>query len=96
MRTIDSEISSKKDLEIFDLNFTAVHEDFIKILKERFPSLNQNDLRLCTFLKMNKTTKEIASLMNMSIRGVETSRYRLRKKMGLDKDGNLYDIITII
>jgi DNA-binding CsgD family transcriptional regulator len=96
MRTIDSEMSSKRDLEIFDLNFSAVHEDFIKILKERFPSLNQNDLRLCTFLKMNKTTKEIASLMNMSIRGVETSRYRLRKKMGLDRDGNLYDIITEI
>jgi hypothetical protein len=96
MRSIDNEISSKKDLEIFDLNFSAVHEDFIKILKERFPALNQNDLRLCTFLKMNKTTKEIASLMNMSIRGVETSRYRLRKKMGLDRDGNLYDIISEI
>ena len=86
IRTIDSEISSKKDLEIFDLNFSAVHEDFVKILKEKFPSLNQNDLRLCTFLKMNKTTKEIASLMNMSIRGVETSRYRLRKKMGMERD----------
>jgi hypothetical protein len=96
MRTINSEISSKRDLEIFHLNFSAVHEDFIKILKERFPALNQNDLRLCTLLKMNKTTKEIASLMNMSIRGVETSRYRLRKKMGLDRDGNLYDIITEI
>ncbi len=96
LRTIDREISSKKDLEIFDLNFSAVHEDFVKILKERFPALNPNDLRLCTFLKMNKTTKEIASLMNMSIRGVETGRYRLRKKMGLDRDGNLYDIITEI
>jgi DNA-binding CsgD family transcriptional regulator len=94
IRTIDSEISSKRDLELFDLNFSAVHEDFIKKLKEKFPNLNQNDLRLCTFLKMNKTTKEIATLMNMSVRGVETSRYRLRKKMGLDRDGNLYDIIS--
>jgi DNA-binding CsgD family transcriptional regulator len=94
IRTIDSEISSKRDLELFDLNFSAVHEDFIKKLKDRFPILNQNDLRLCTFLKMNKTTKEIATLMNMSVRGVETSRYRLRKKMGLDRDGNLYDIIS--
>ncbi|MCB8995360.1 MAG: hypothetical protein H6538_07120 [Bacteroidales bacterium] len=94
IQTIDSEISSKRDLEIFDSNFSAVHEDFIKKLVNKYPSLNQNDQRLCTFIKMNKTTKEIASLMNMSIRGVETSRYRLRKKLDLDRDANLYDIIS--
>ncbi|MCF8378947.1 MAG: hypothetical protein K9H49_05170 [Bacteroidales bacterium] len=96
IQAIDNEVSSKRDLEIFDSNFTAVHEDFIRKLKEEYPELNQNDQRLCTFLKMNKTTKEIASLMNMSTRGVETSRYRLRKKMGLDREANLYDIILEI
>ena len=96
VNVIDREISTKKDLEVFDSNFNAVHEEFLKILKEHYPSLNQNDHRLCTFIKMNKTTKEIATFLNLSVRGVETSRYRLRKKMGLDSDVNLYDIISSI
>jgi hypothetical protein len=96
IHVIDNEISTKKDLEVFDTNFNAVHEEFIRNLKKRFPKLNQNDHRLCTFIKMNKSTKEIATLLNMSIRGVETSRYRLRKKMGLDSNSNLYDTISDI
>ena len=96
MQVIDNEISTKKDLEVFDSNFNAVHEEFIKNLKDKYPNLNQNDHRLCTFIKMNKSTKEIATFLNMSIRGVETSRYRLRKKMSLDSDGNLYDVISDI
>jgi DNA-binding CsgD family transcriptional regulator len=96
INVIDREISTKRDLEVFDTNFNAVHEAFIKNLKELYPSLNQNDHRLCTFIKMNKSTKEIATFLNLSIRGVETSRYRLRKKMNLDSDENLYDIISSI
>jgi DNA-binding CsgD family transcriptional regulator len=96
IQVIENEISTKKDLEVFDSNFNAVHEEFIKNLKEKYPQLNQNDHRLCTFIKMNKSTKEIATFLNMSIRGVETSRYRLRKKMNLSSDGNLYDIISDI
>jgi ligand-binding sensor domain-containing protein/DNA-binding CsgD family transcriptional regulator len=96
MRIIENEISTKKDLEVFDSNFNAVHEEFIKNLKEKYPTLNQNDHRLCTFIKMNKSTKEIATFLNMSIRGVETSRYRLRKKMNLASEENLYDIISDI
>jgi ligand-binding sensor domain-containing protein/DNA-binding CsgD family transcriptional regulator len=96
INVIDREISTKKDLEVFDTNFNAVHEAFLKNLKEQYPTLNQNDHRLCTFIKMNKSTKEIATFLNLSIRGVETSRYRLRKKMGLDSDENLYDIISRI
>ena len=96
MRMIDNEISTKKDLELFDTNFNAVHEEFINNLREKYPDLNQNDHRLCTFIKMNKSTKEIATFLNMSIRGVETSRYRLRKKMELDSEANLYDIISNI
>lgn len=96
IRVIDSEISTKQDLEVFDTNFNAVHEEFINKLKESYPELNQNDHRLCTFIKMNKSTKEIATFLNMSIRGVETSRYRLRKKMNLDSNDNLYDVILSI
>lgn len=94
IRMIENEITTKKDLEVFDSNFNAVHEEFIKNIKIKYPSLTQNDHRLCTFIKMNKSTKEIATFLNMSIRGVETSRYRLRKKMKLDSDENLYDVIS--
>lgn len=96
IRVIESEISTKKDIEVFDTNFNAVHEEFIAKLKELYPDLNQGDHRLCTFIKMNKSTKEIATFLNMSIRGVETSRYRLRKKMNLSSDENLYDVISNI
>lgn len=93
MKLIENEINTKKDWKIFDSNFQAVHDDFIHNLQKKYPGLNQSDIRLCTFLKMNKTTKEIATLMNMSIRGVETSRYRLRKKMGLSRGENLFETI---
>jgi DNA-binding CsgD family transcriptional regulator/cell division protein FtsL len=95
-RFINSQISTPKYMELFDLNFSAVHEDFINNLKERYPQLSQNDIKLCAFLKMNKSTKEIASLLNISTRGVETSRHRLRKKMGLSRDENLYTYISSI
>lgn len=94
MRMIEKEINTRKDWEVFDSHFNAVHEDFLNKLRKQYPGLNQNDQRLCTFLKMNKSTKEIATLMNMSVRGVETSRYRLRKKMGLSRSENLYEIIS--
>lgn len=94
MRMIGREINTKKDLEVFDLHFNVVHEDFIEKLREKFPDLNQNDQRICIFLKMNKSTKEIATLMNMSVRGVETSRYRIRKKMGLKRSDNLFEVIS--
>jgi ligand-binding sensor domain-containing protein/DNA-binding CsgD family transcriptional regulator len=96
IRLIGREINTKKDWEVFDLHFNGVHEDFIEELRRRYPDLNQNDLRVCIFLKMNKSTKEIATLMNMSVRGVETSRYRIRKKMGLSRSDNLFEVITRI
>jgi DNA-binding CsgD family transcriptional regulator len=96
IRAIENEISTRKDLEVFDTHFSAVHESFLSNLKKKFPNLNQNDHRLCTFIKMNKSTKEIATFLNMSIRGVETSRYRLRKKMDLESDENLYNVISRI
>jgi DNA-binding CsgD family transcriptional regulator len=96
IRNIDHELEASEDLKIFDSNLNAVHEEFVDRLKNRYPNLTPNDIRLCIFLKMNKTTKEIATLMNLSIRGIETSRYRLRKKMDLGRDENLSDVILDI
>ncbi len=94
IRLIGNEINTNKDWEVFDMHFDAVHEDFIEKLREKYPDLTQNDQRFCVFIKMNNTTKEIATLMNLSVRGVETARYRLRKKMGLKRTENLFDVIT--
>ncbi|MBK7475332.1 MAG: hypothetical protein IPI11_04665 [Haliscomenobacter sp.] len=73
----------------FIKNFDQVHAHFYKRLTEEFKDLSPNDYKMCTYLRMNLTSKEIASLMNISIRSVETNRYRLRKKLGIDPSTNL-------
>ncbi len=75
--------------EEFIMNFDKVHANFYKRLTEDFKDLSPNDYRLCTYLRMNLTSKEISVLMNISIRSVETNRYRLRKKLGIERDVNL-------
>jgi len=62
-------------------------------MKEKHPDLSPRELRLCAYLKMNLSTKEIAPLMNISIRGVEIGRYRLRKKLNLDREDNLINYL---
>jgi len=82
-----------EDWEHFALHFDQVHVDFLKRLREQFPQLSTTDYKLCAYLRMNLSTKEIAPLMNISIRGVEASRYRLRKKLDLPNEINLTDVI---
>ncbi len=74
-------------------HFNELHEDFFDRLKKAYPSLTPKDLRLCAYLKMNLTTKEMATLMNVSLRGVEASRYRLRKKLDLSSEANLTEFV---
>jgi len=73
----------------FSQHFNSVHGDFLTILKNKFPSLKPHEVRLCAYLRMNLSSKEIAPLMSISVRGVEISRYRLRKKIGLPTEANL-------
>lgn len=68
-------------------------QGFFKSLKDRYPQLTPNDLRLCSYLRMNFNTKEIAQLLNMSTRSVEISRHRLRKKLRLSQDENLFEFL---
>ena len=82
----------KQDKE-FDKYFDEVHEDFLVRLKEKHPDLTPKDLRMCAYLKMNISTKEIAPLMNISVRGVEISRYRLRRKLNIEQGINLTEYI---
>lgn len=93
---IDKDINHDQNLKVFDKYFDQVHQDFVKRIKEKHPSLTPKDLRLCAYLRMNISTKEIAPLMNVSIRGLEISRYRLRKKLGLAHEENLVDYIMKI
>jgi DNA-binding CsgD family transcriptional regulator len=74
-------------------NLKLSQEGFFRRLKEKHPELTPNDLRLCSYLRMNFTTKEIAHLLNISGRGVEIGRYRLRKKMNLPHDINLSEYL---
>lgn len=93
MKTIDAEFNSEEDWDQFEVHFDQVHEDFLKRLRIEYPQLTPKDLRICAYLRMNLSTKEIAPLMNISVRGVEISRYRLRKKFDLSRDENLIDFI---
>lgn len=74
-------------------NLKLSEQGFFRRLKEKHPELTPNDLRLCSYLRMNFTSKEIAHLLNISGRGVEIGRYRLRKKMNLPHDVNLSEYL---
>jgi DNA-binding NarL/FixJ family response regulator len=74
-------------------NLKLSQQGFFKKLMEQFPDLTTNDLRLCSYLRMNFSTKEIARLLNNSPRAVEISRYRLRKKMNLNHEVNLTEFL---
>jgi len=90
---ISKDVDHNKQWEVFETAFDEVHEDFLVRLKGRYPSLTPNELRLCAYLRMNISTKEIAPLMNISIRGVEICRYRVRKKLNIDRDTNLTSLL---
>ncbi|MCI4670312.1 MAG: hypothetical protein MRZ79_19400 [Bacteroidia bacterium] len=93
LRTIEDDIQLDKDWEKFEFHFDEVHEQFLKQLKDRFPNLTAKDKKLCAYLRMNLSTKEIAPLMGISVRGVEIGRYRLRKKLDLPSDANLNEFM---
>ena len=93
VKKIDDNIASHDDWKTFETNFERAHEEFIKKLKAGYPKLTPSDLRLCAYLRMNLSSKEIAPLLGISVRGLENHRYRLRKKMGLDVDANLTEVM---
>ncbi|WP_423129684.1 triple tyrosine motif-containing protein [Gaoshiqia sp. Z1-71] len=96
MNRIDKEFDDKRQNELFETYFDEVHEDFFKRLAEKHPSLTPREQKLCAYIKMNISSKEIAALLNISQRGVEISRYRLRKKLNLPQETNLGAFISNI
>lgn len=95
VKKINRDIDSDKQWEVFESHFESVHEEFLKRLKQQYPELSPRELKLSAYLRLNISSKEIASLMNISVRGVEISRYRLRKKLQLEHDQNLTDFIMM-
>ena len=93
IRNIDNDLKMDKEWQRFEHHFDEVHSGFIKKLKEMYPELTPSELRLCAYLRLNMNTKDIAQILNISVRGVEISRYRLRKKLKIESDTNLVDFM---
>ncbi len=77
----------------FASHFDEVNSNFLRNLRQAHPKLSNTDLKLCAYLELNLASKEIAQLMNISVRGVEIGRYRLRKKLGLETSQSLQDFL---
>jgi|APTNR8051073442_1049403.scaffolds.fasta_scaffold00032_46 ligand-binding sensor domain-containing protein/DNA-binding CsgD family transcriptional regulator len=90
---IEGNLSSDADWEHFQVHFDKVHGDFSRRFRATYPTLSPQEMKLSAYLRMNLSTKEIAHLLNISVRGVEISRYRLRKKLQLDRSANLQEYI---
>ena len=93
IKLINKNLNTTDDWKLFEEAFNNADKDFLKNLKQKHPELTSNDLRLCTYLRLNLSSKEIAPLLNISSRSVEVKRYRLRKKMNLHHDTNLTNYI---
>ena len=96
LRLIDKNLNDKDDWEFFEEAFNNADKNFMKKVKKLHPNLTPNDLRLCAYLRLNLSSKEIANLLNISVRSVEIKRYRLRKKMELLHDTSLVNYILEI
>ena len=86
-------VSDKENWTMFQANFDRIHENFFRNLKLQYTDLTSGDLRFCALLRLNMPTKEIAKLLNISTRGVDAARYRLRKKFNLLPEESLTDFL---
>lgn len=88
-KTIKINALNKHEWETFEENLNQIHNQFSLNLSKKYPNLTSKDIKLCMYLKMNLSSKEIAPMMNISFRSIEIQRYRLRKKLNLSKEENL-------
>mgnify|MGYP001136455249 CR=1 FL=1 len=93
IKIINNNLNNTDDWKLFEEAFNNADKDFLKKIKDKHPELTSNDLRLCAYLRLNLSSKEIAPLLNISSRSVEVKRYRLRKKMNLPHESSLTNYI---
>ncbi len=96
IKLINTNINNTDDWKFFEEAFNNADKDFLKKIKILHPNLTPNDLKLCAYLRLNLSSKEIAPLLNISSRSVEVKRYRLRKKMDLPHEYSLTNYILEI
>ena len=89
LKLINQEEANGQNWEQFMFHFSELNGDFVERLQTQYEKLTPKDIKMCTYLRMNLSTKEISQLLNVTIRAVEASRYRLRKKMNLGTQENL-------
>ena len=94
--TLRRQAGEDKTWEVFKSYFSEVHNDFDQQLRGIAPEVTENDIRLASFLRMNLTTKEIASLLNVLPESVAKSKYRLKKKLGLPKERDLNTYLSTL
>jgi len=93
----DLQSSTEDDIwKDFEIRFQQVHNDFYEKLNEKYPNLTTNEKRLCAFLRLNMSTKEISAITYQSLNSITVARSRLRKKLGLDSDENLIAFLESI
>jgi len=91
----DLESASKGDIwKEFELRFQEVHSDFYKKLNEMYPDLSPNELKLCAFLRLNMSTKDIAAITFLSVNSINIARHRLRKRLNIEQDENLITYLS--
>lgn len=93
VKDIDRNLAEDEGWAQFTKHFDQVHGDFLSNIKKAHPTLTPQEIKLCAYLRMNMSSKEIANLLNISVRGVEISRYRLRKKLDINRETNLVDFM---
>ena len=93
LKTVDANINEEDNWKFFKEAFDNADKDFLQAVKAKHPNLTSNDLKLCAYLRLNLSSKEIAPLLNISVRSVEIKRYRLRKKMDLAHGEGLVEYI---
>lgn len=96
IKSINANLKNEDDWKYFENVFNTADKDFFKKVKEVHPMLTRNDLKLCAYLRLNLSSKEIAPLLNISVHSVEIKRYRLRKKMNLSKGKGIVEYIMTL
>lgn len=86
--------STENEWEEFRSYFEAVHPSFYKNLKRKAPNMTFNEQKICAYIRLGMTTKEIASITFRQIRSIESTRFRIRKKLNLTANDNLYDYLV--
>ncbi|MDD5815109.1 MAG: hypothetical protein PUD36_02540, partial [Bacteroidales bacterium] len=93
---LSKEADTRINWDTFERNFDRVNDLFMSKLQARFTWISANEKRLCVYIVMGLMNKEIAPLMNITVRGVEMLRYRMRKKMELQREDDLEQLLQSV